>query len=126
MPFAMVIRPMPYYIFAFALLLLFAYVVGGSPSPAAPRLGANRASPGPTSRTCSGTRFLPALSILILGTAVWFQTMKLVVQNVNGESFVQYAKLGGVKKSRIVSRYVIRNALLPADHGAGPVAGPDF
>jgi peptide/nickel transport system permease protein len=57
--------------------------------------------------------FLPALSIFILGAAVWFQTMKLVVQNVNGESFVQYAKLAGVEESRIVSRYVIRNALLP-------------
>ena len=52
--------------------------------------------------------------------------MKLVVQNVNGENFVQYAKLAGVEESRIVSRYVIRNALLPADHGAGPVARLDL
>jgi peptide/nickel transport system permease protein len=35
------------------------------------------------------------------------------VQNINAENFVQYAKLGGVKQGRIVSRYVIRNAMLP-------------
>jgi peptide/nickel transport system permease protein len=35
------------------------------------------------------------------------------VQNVNAESFVQYARLGGIKQGRIVSRYVIRNAMLP-------------
>jgi ABC-type antimicrobial peptide transport system permease subunit len=57
--------------------------------------------------------FLPALSIVILGMAVWFQTMKLVVQSVVGESYVQYARLGGVTESKIVTRYVFRNALLP-------------
>ena len=56
---------------------------------------------------------LPALSLTILGGAIWFQTMKLIVQNVNAEDFVQYAKLGGVTENRIVSKYVIRNAMLP-------------
>ncbi len=36
---AMVVRPLPYYIFAFALLLLFAYVVAGSRFPAATAIG---------------------------------------------------------------------------------------
>jgi peptide/nickel transport system permease protein len=39
--------------------------------------------------------------------------MKLIVQNVNAEHFVQYAKLGGIKEDRIVGQYVIRNAMLP-------------
>ena len=38
---------------------------------------------------------------------------KLIVQNVNAESFVQYARIGGIKERRIVGRYVIRNAMLP-------------
>ena len=37
----------------------------------------------------------------------------LIVQNVNAESFVQYAKLGGVTEDRIVNKYIIRNAMLP-------------
>jgi peptide/nickel transport system permease protein len=52
--------------------------------------------------------------------------MKLVVQNVNGENFVQYAKLGGVEENRIVSSYIIRNALLPQITGLGLSLGLIF
>jgi len=69
---------------------------------------------------------LPALSLVILGGAVNFQTMKLIVQNVNAENFVQYAKLGGVKESRIVGRYVIRNAMLPQITGLALSLGQIF
>ena len=111
--FAMVIRPMPYYIFAFALLLLFAYFVRWFPVSGGASFGKQPSFSWPYIQDVLWHSFLPAMSIFILGTAVWFQTMKLVVQNVNGEYFVQYAKLAGVEESRIVSRYVIRNALLP-------------
>jgi peptide/nickel transport system permease protein len=70
--------------------------------------------------------FLPALSLCILGGAIWFQTMKLIVQNVNAEPFVQYAKLGGVKENTIVSRYVIRNAMLPQITGLALSLGQIF
>ncbi len=111
--FTMVIRPIPYYIFAFALMLLLAYVI-----PIFPVSGGI-----PIGRQFSWTlayfldvlkhAFLPALSLVLLGTAVWFQTMKLVVQNVNAEDFVQYAKFGGLRDRKIATRYVIRNAMLP-------------
>ena len=55
-----------------------------------------------------------------------FQTMKLIVQNVNAENFVQYAKLGGVKENRIVGKYVIRNALLPQITGLALSLGQIF
>jgi peptide/nickel transport system permease protein len=70
--------------------------------------------------------FLPALSLTILGGAVNFQTMKLLVQNVNAENFVQYAKLGGVTEDRIVNRYIIRNALLPQITGLALSLGQIF
>ena len=57
--------------------------------------------------------FLPALSMVVLGAASWFQTTKLIVQNVNSEDFVQYAQLGGITEGKIMFRYVIRNAMLP-------------
>lgn len=53
------------------------------------------------------------MSLIILGVTAWFQTMKLVVQNLNAADFVQYARFGGIKERRIVSRYVIRNGMLP-------------
>ena len=110
---AMIVRPLPYYIFSFALLLIFGYLVRLFPISGGASLG--RLASLTWSYTWDVLRhaFLPALSLVLLGGAAWFQTMKLIVQNVNSESFVQYAKMGGVRESRIVGGYVIRNALLP-------------
>ncbi|HHY57216.1 MAG TPA: ABC transporter permease [Chloroflexi bacterium] len=110
---AMIIRPMPYYIFAFALLLLFAYAVRWFPVSGGAKLGMQPGWNWPFIQSVLWHSFLPALSIVILGMAVWFQTMKLVVQSVVGESYVQYARLSGVTERKIVTRYVFRNALLP-------------
>ncbi|MBC7251058.1 MAG: ABC transporter permease [Anaerolineae bacterium] len=110
---AMVIRPLPYYIFAFALLLLLAYVVRWFPVAGGTDIGRQAAFNWAFIKDVLRHAFLPALSLTILGGAANFQIMKLIVQNVNAEAFVNYAKLGGVEESRIVSKYVIRNAMLP-------------
>jgi len=111
---AMVIRPLPYYIFAFALLVIFAgMVVRWFPPAGGASIGALPSFTWAYIKDVLWHSFLPALSLSVLGGAVTFQTMKLIVQNVNAESFVQYAKLGGVKEGRIVGKYIIRNALLP-------------
>jgi peptide/nickel transport system permease protein len=110
---AMVVRPLPYYIFAFALLLLLAYVVRWFPVAGGTDIGRRVAFNWPFIKDVLRHSFLPALSLVILGGAANFQIMKLIVQNVNAEDFVQYAKLGGINEGRIVSKYVIRNAMLP-------------
>jgi peptide/nickel transport system permease protein len=125
---AMVIRPLPYYIFAFALLLLFASslvfrwfpVTGGTTMGAIPTLS------WAYIKDVLWHSALPAFSLVILGGAVNFQTMKLIVQNVNAENFVQYAKLGGVTEDRIVNKYIIRNALLPQITGLALSLGQIF
>jgi peptide/nickel transport system permease protein len=109
----MIIRPLPYYIFAFALMLVFSYVFRWFPIGGGASLGTLASLTWGYIFDVLKHAFLPAMSLVLLGSAVWFQTMKLVVQNVNSESFVQYAKMGGVRESRIVGRYVIRNAMLP-------------
>jgi peptide/nickel transport system permease protein len=123
---AMVVRPLPYYIFAFGLLLLLAYVVRWFPVSGGAAIGHQAAWSWAFIRDVLWHSFLPALSMVILGGAIWFQTMKLVVQNVNSESFVQYAKFGGIKERRIVSRYVIRNAMLPQITGLALALGQIF
>jgi peptide/nickel transport system permease protein len=123
---AMVIRPLPYYIFAFALLLLLAWVVRWFPVTGGASLGARPTFTWPYIKDVLWHSFLPALSLTVLGGAVTFQTMKLIVQNVNAESFVQYAKLGGVTEDRIVNKYVIRNALLPQITGLALSLGQIF
>jgi peptide/nickel transport system permease protein len=124
--FAMVVRPLPYYIFAFMLLLLFAYVVRWFPITGGASLGALPSFTWGYIRDVLWHSVLPALSLTVLGGAVTFQTMKLLVQNVNAEDFVQYAKLGGVTDSRIVGKYVIRNALLPQITGLALSLGQIF
>lgn len=110
----MLIRPIPYYIFGVLILILFAYVWKLFPAGGAGMLGGRKA--------VLNLRFildvlyhsfLPALALTVLGGATWFQQMKLLVQNVKNEDFVQYAKAGGVKERLIVSRYVFPNAMLP-------------
>jgi len=123
---AMIVRPLPYYIFAFALLLLFGYVFTLFPISGGSTIGRQAEFSWVYISDMLRHAFLPALSMVILGGAVWFQTMKLVVQNVNAEDFVQYAKLGGVTEGRIVSRYVIRNAMLPQITGLALSLGQIF
>ena len=123
---AMLVRPLPYYIFAFGLLLLFAYVVRWFPVTGGSSLGAVPTFTWAFIKDMLWHSFLPALSLTVLGGAVMFQTMKLMVQNINAENFVQYAKMGGVTEDRIVSRYVIRNALLPQITGLALSLGQIF
>jgi peptide/nickel transport system permease protein len=123
---AMVVRPLPYYIFAFMLLLLFAWVVRWFPVTGGASLGAIPTFTWAFIKDVLWHSTLPALSLSVLGGAVTFQTMKLIVQNVNAENFVQYAKLGGVTEGRIVGKYVIRNALLPQITGLALGLGQIF
>jgi peptide/nickel transport system permease protein len=123
---AMVVRPLPYYIFAFALLLLFAYVVRWFPITGGAGLGALPTFTWVFIKDVLWHSVLPALSLTILGGAVNFQTMKLIVQNINAENFVQYAKMSGVTEDRIVGKYVIRNAILPQITGLALSLGQIF
>lgn len=123
---AMVIRPLPYYIFAFVLLMLFAWVVRWFPVSGGASLGALPAFTWDYIKDVLWHSTLPAISLVVLGGAVNFQIMKLLVQNVNAENFVQYAKLGGITESRIVGRYIIRNALLPQITGLALSLGQIF
>lgn len=110
---AMLVRPLPYYIFAFTLLLVFGYVFRLFPIAGGTDIGRQPGFNWPFVQDVLRHSALPLMSQVILGGAVSFQTMKLIVQNVNAENFVQYAKLGGLTEDRIVFKYVIRNAMLP-------------
>jgi peptide/nickel transport system permease protein len=123
---AMIIRPMPYYIFAFVLLLLFAYVWRWFPVTGGASLGALPEFSWTYIKDVFSHSFLPGLSLSVLGMTVNFQVMKLLVQNVNAEDYVQYARLGGVTDTRIVSKYVIRNAMLPQITGLALSLGQIF
>lgn len=123
---AMLIRPFPYYIFAFGLLILFGYVFQWFPIAGGTTIGRQPSWTWAYISDVLKHAFLPALSLILLGWAAWFQTMKLVVQNVNSSDYVQYAKMGGIKENKIVSRYVIRNGMLPQITALALVIGQIF
>jgi len=108
----MVIRPVPHYIFGILVLILFAYVWQLFPAGGM-MLGRKTVLNLKFIMTILRYSFLPALTLVVLGGASWFQQMKLLVQNVKREDFVQYAQTGGVKERFIIYRYVLRNAMLP-------------
>jgi len=122
----MIVRPIPYYILAFVLLIVFAYYI-----PIFPIGGAY--TPGIIPQMNWGFfldilrhAFLPALSLLLLGIAGWFQSMKIISINIKREDFVVYAKYGGVPDKKIVMKYIFRNALLPQITGLSLSLGQIF
>lgn len=110
---SMLIRPLPYYILAFLLLMLFAYVVPWFPLGGGAGIGWRPEFSWRFLGNLFKHAFLPFVSLTLLGTAAMYQMAKLVVQNINAEEFVQYAQLGGVKERVIILKYVLRNAMLP-------------
>ena len=110
---AIAIQPVPYYIVAFILLIIFGFVW-----PVLPISGgfAMNVTPGwnwPFISSILQHAILPASSLVLVGFGGWFLGMRALVSNVVTEDYVTYAELAGVERSTIVNDYVIRNALVP-------------
>jgi peptide/nickel transport system permease protein len=70
--------------------------------------------------------FLPALSLVLIQIGTWFLGMRSLVSNIVAEDYVVYAETAGVQGRKILSRYVIRNALLPQVTGLAMQLGLIF
>lgn len=123
---AMVIRPIPYYIFALILLVFFGYILKILPLGGGFSVGLTPSFSWRFIKDIFKYAFLPLLSMVILGASVWLQTMRLIVQNILREDFVIYAKAGGLNKSTIAFKYVIKNAMLPQITGLALSMGQIF
>ncbi len=123
---AMGLHPIPYYIVAFVLLVLFGYVW-----PVLPLSGGHRMNlePGFTLAFLSSVlehSILPALSLILVGVGGWFMGMRALVSNVVNEDYVVYAELAGVDERRILTAYVMRNAIVPQVTGLAMSLGAIF
>merc|ERR1711964_890748 len=123
---AMILRPIPYYIMALVLIVALGYWIPLFPIRGGFPIGAQISFSWRTVGLILKHGFLPALSLLILGTAVWHQMMRLVAQGVKDEDFVQYAKIASIKEGIIFNRYVMRNAILPQITGLTIALGEIF
>lgn len=123
--FAMIIRPMPYYILSLGLLLIFGYLFPIFPVRSF-ITGRSITFNLQSILTLLKFSFLPAMSLILIGLFIWFQAMKLIVQSVRNEDFVKYAKLSGVDEKKIVFKYVMRNSMLPQITGLALSLGQIF
>lgn len=123
---AMGFHPIPYYIIAFVLLILFGYlwpvlpISGGS---------AQNIPQGFTAEYIGSVlrhSILPALSIILVSIGGWFLGMRALVSNIVTEEYVIYAELGGVPRRRILPFYIMRNALVPQITGLAMSLGAIF
>ncbi|WP_332699518.1 ABC transporter permease [Devosia sp.] len=110
---AMGIQPIPYYVVAFILLIIFGFLW-----PVLPISGgfAMDVTPGmnwPFISSVLQHAILPATSVILVGFGGWFIGMRALVSNIVNDDYVTYAELAGVDKKTIVGGYVIRNAVVP-------------
>jgi len=103
--------PIPYFILALVLVMVFAYyiplfpLVGGASGQASFSLG--------YFGSIVQHSFLPAVSLILGGTAFRFIIARALASGVIASDHVTYAELAGLPRRRIVFAYVMRNSLLP-------------
>jgi len=105
-----ILYPIPYYILALVLILLFAYVWPIFPLSTTIR-------PGPLTLDKIGTiiynSFLPALTLVLAGFGWNILGMKALSFGAKEEGFVTFARLKGTPSRTIMFSYVFRNSILP-------------
>jgi peptide/nickel transport system permease protein len=108
--FAIFVYPIPYYIAALILIILFVHV-----NPIFPLSFSVRGQPFTLEFISSAifNSILPGLSIVIVGFGWWVLSMKALSSGIGEEDFVYFARLKGVSDGRIMRSYVLRNAMLP-------------
>lgn len=109
----MFLAPVPYYIVALLLIIVFAYIVPIFPVGGGYTIGAPMTFTWPFIQDVLRHALLPAISLVLVGVATTHQIMRLIVQGVTEENYVHYAKIGAVKEQTIFNAYVMRNAMLP-------------
>lgn len=107
---AMIIYPVPYYILALLLVILFAYIW-----PIFPFVFLVAGEPGSWQwiKSVAYNSFLPLMAIVLVSLGWWIISMKAMAIDTKEEDFVQYARYRGVEDSRVMFGYVARTAVLP-------------
>jgi peptide/nickel transport system permease protein len=119
-----VLYPVPYFILALVLVLAFAYYI-----PLFPLVGGSSGSPAnlvPYLFSIVQHAFLPALSLVVVGTAFRFIVARALASTVISSDHVAYAEVAGLPRRRIIFAYVLRNSLLPQVTDLGLAIGALF
>jgi peptide/nickel transport system permease protein len=122
----MAFHPIPYYIVAFMLLIVFGYLWPILPISGGYQMNMTRGFSAEFILSVLKHAILPALSLVLVGVGGWFMGMRALVSNIVTEDYVTYAEYGGVDRNRILTSYVMRNALAPQVTGLAMSLGAIF
>ncbi len=123
---AMGFHPIPYYIVAFVLVIVFGYLWPVLPISGGSQMNLAHGFTLEFIGSVVWHSILPVVSLVLVGLGGWFMGMRSLVSNIVSEDYVVYAELGGVAKSRILRSYVMRNALVPQVTGLAMSLGHIF
>jgi peptide/nickel transport system permease protein len=123
---AMGFHPIPYYIVAFVLLIVFGYLWPVLPISGAYEMNMAQGFDLGFIASVVQHSLLPVSSLVLVGLGGWFMGMRALVSNIVNEDYVVYAELGGVDRRRILASYVMRNALVPQLTGLAMSLGAIF
>jgi peptide/nickel transport system permease protein len=123
---AMGLHPIPYYILALVLLIVFGFLWPVLPITGGSTMNVQQAWTWNFVSSVLQHAILPAMSLILIGIGSWFLGMRSLVSNVVTEDYVVYAELAGVDSRRILSSYVMRNALVPQVTGLAISLGGIF
>ena len=107
------LHPIPYYIVAFVLLIIFGLLWPVLPISGGFQMNMNASFDPAFILSILQHSILPALSLVLVAVGGWFMGMRSLVSNIVTEDYVVYAELGGVNRRRVLQSYVMRNALGP-------------
>jgi len=123
---AIAFHPIPYYIVAFLLLIVFGYLWPVLPISGGYTMNMARDWSWPFIASLVSHAILPVASLALVGLGGWFMGMRSLVSNIVTEDYVAYAELAGVERKRILGSYVMRNALMPQVTGLAMSLGAIF
>ena len=119
-------HPIPYYIVAFVLLIVFGFLWPVLPITGGAEMNLAQAFDLAYAESVVVHSILPVTSLVLVGLGGWFMGMRSLVSNIVSEDYVLYAELAGVDRRRILASYVMRNALLPQVTGLAMSLGAIF
>ncbi|KRE20414.1 ABC transporter permease [Bosea sp. Root483D1] len=123
---AMGVHPIPYYIVALLLLVVFGFLWPVLPITGGSAMNLQQGWNWPFVSSVARHSILPALSLILIGLGSWFLGMRSLVSNIVTEDYVVYAEIAGLDSRRVLGSYVMRNALAPQVTGLAMSLGGIF
>jgi peptide/nickel transport system permease protein len=123
---SMSIYPIPYYVMALILVILFVYIFPIFPMMGGYSIGIQPSFSWTFIMDVIKHSILPGISLVIIGIGWWFLSMRSLTSNIVAEDFVTYVEFAGIPKNKILFSYVMRNGMLPQITNLGLQIGGIF